>query len=131
LQRQQRRRYVTRGKFVTPTESTTPAGGARTGDDTIVHSTTVVISVRGLVKKFGDFRALDGLDLKVREGEGRLYADLDSATAGLDLSSMMHALGVLSAGLLVGNAVGNRLATPKTRATKPAPAHPVTGGDPT
>ena len=67
----------------------------------------------------------------VREVEDRLYSDLDAATAGLDLSTMIHALGVLSAGLLAGNAVGNRLATPKTRATEPAPAHTVTGGDPT
>ncbi|MCW2857114.1 MAG: hypothetical protein JWR52_2729 [Marmoricola sp.] len=30
---------------------------------------SVVISVEGLVKKFGNFRALDGLDLQVRRGE--------------------------------------------------------------
>jgi MarR family transcriptional regulator, organic hydroperoxide resistance regulator len=52
----------------------------------------------------------------VRDVEERLYADLDAATADLDLRSVIDTLRLLSAGELAGDAVANRLAhSPRRR----------------
>ncbi len=45
----------------------------------------------------------------VRDVEERLYADLDAATASLDMPPVIEALRLLSAGQLAGNAVQNRI----------------------
>jgi putative exporter of polyketide antibiotics len=64
---------------------------------------TAAIVVQGLVKKFGTFRALDGLDLSVRTGEVQdvspythvpsLPGGSFSATPLLSLSALALALG--------------------------------------
>jgi len=46
----------------------------------------------------------------VRVVEDRLYADLDAATAGVDLTGALDLLGRLSAGGLAGDALANRIA---------------------
>ncbi len=65
-------------------------------------------------------------EVAVRQVEARLYADLDAATAGLDLRPVIEALKVLSAGELAGDAVQKRIARPaRTRAPSPARARAV------
>ena len=49
------------------------------------------------------------IEAAVRDVEKRLYADLDAATAGLDMRPVIDALRQLSAGQLAGNAVQNRI----------------------
>lgn len=50
----------------------------------------------------------------VRDIEGRLYADLDAATADLDLRPVLETLRLLSAGGLAGTALQNRLTYPSS-----------------
>ena len=57
-----------------------------------------------------------GTEAAVRDVEDRLYADLDAATAGLDLRPVIDTLRLLSAGQLAGAALQNRL----THASEPA-----------
>lgn len=63
-----------------------------------------------------------GAEAAVRVVEDRLYADLDVATAGLDLRPVIDALRLLSAGELAGAALQNRLT--QTPATGPKPGSP-------
>ena len=51
------------------------------------------------------------VEAAVRDVEQRLYAEIDAATAGLDMHPVIEALRQLSAGQLAGNAVQNRLST--------------------
>jgi MarR family transcriptional regulator, organic hydroperoxide resistance regulator len=55
----------------------------------------------------------------VRDVEERLYADLDAATADLDLRPVIDTLRLLSAGELAGDAVANRLAHAPRRRDDP------------
>ena len=48
-------------------------------------------------------------EVAVRDVEDRLYADLDAATAGLDLRPVIDTLRLLTAGRLAGAALQNRL----------------------
>jgi MarR family transcriptional regulator, organic hydroperoxide resistance regulator len=67
----------------------------------------------------------------VRDVEERLYADLDSATASLDMGPVIEALRLLSAGQLAGNAVQNRISTaPIVPATLHRTAHALTPARP-
>ena len=52
------------------------------------------------------------VEAAVRDVEQRLYAEIDAATAGLDMRPVIEALRQLSAGQLAGNAVQNRISTP-------------------
>ena len=52
-----------------------------------------VISVRGLVKKFGSFRALDGLDLEVRAGEVHGFLGPNGAGKSTTIRSLLGLLG--------------------------------------
>jgi hypothetical protein len=50
----------------------------------------------------------------VHDVEQRLYAEIDAATAGLDMPPVIEALRLLSAGQLAGTAVQNhRISTPR------------------
>ena len=49
------------------------------------------------------------VEAAVRDVEQRLYAEIDAATAGLDMRPVIEALRQLSAGQLAGNAVQNRI----------------------
>lgn len=69
-------------------------------------------------------RAAEGA---VREVEDRLYADLDAATADLDLRPVIDTLRLLSAGALAGAALQNRLTHANDRAETPVAQ---TQGDP-
>ena len=51
------------------------------------------------------------VEAAVRDVEQRLYAEIDAATAGLDMHPVIEALRQLSAGQLAGNAVQNRIST--------------------
>ena len=51
------------------------------------------------------------VEAAVRDVEQRLYAEIDAATAGLDMRPVIEALRQLSAGQLAGNAVQNRIST--------------------
>ena len=57
------------------------------------RSTSPVISVRGLVKTFGNLRALDGLDLEVRQGEVHGFLGPNGAGKSTTIRSL---LGLLS-----------------------------------
>ncbi len=52
-----------------PVPTTTSAPERRTGGTADAAGEDLVVRAAGLVKRFGDFRALDGLDLEVRRGE--------------------------------------------------------------
>ena len=56
------------------------------------------------------------VEAAVRDVEQQLYADIDAATAGLDMRPVIQALRRLSAGQLAGNAVQSRLSTQHDRA---------------
>jgi DNA-binding MarR family transcriptional regulator len=56
------------------------------------------------------------VEAAVRDVEQRLYAEIDAATAGLDMHPVIEALRQLSAGQLAGNAVQNRISTHHDRA---------------
>jgi MarR family transcriptional regulator, organic hydroperoxide resistance regulator len=58
----------------------------------------------------------NSIEAGVRDVEERLYADIDAATAGQDMRPVIEALRLLSAGLLAGNAVQNRISTPHASA---------------
>ena len=58
----------------------------------------------------------------MRGVEDRLYADLDAATAGLDLHPVIDTLRRLSAGQLAGAALQNRLTYASDRAETPVAA---------
>jgi ABC-2 type transport system ATP-binding protein len=57
------------------------------------ESPTSVISVHGLVKKFGKFRALDGLDLEVRQGEVHGFLGPNGAGKSTTIRSLLGLLG--------------------------------------
>jgi ABC-2 type transport system ATP-binding protein len=57
------------------------------------HSTAPVISAQGLVKKFGKFRALDGLDLEVRQGEVHGFLGPNGAGKSTTIRSLLGLLG--------------------------------------
>jgi ABC-2 type transport system ATP-binding protein len=54
----------------------------------------LVISARGLVKKFGDLRALDGLDLEVRRGEVHGFLGPNGAGKSTTIRSLLGLLGI-------------------------------------
>jgi MarR family transcriptional regulator, organic hydroperoxide resistance regulator len=77
----------------------------RAVDDDDRRHVTLTLSVAG--------RAAEAA---VRDVEDRLYADLDAATADLDLRPVIDALRLLSAGELAGAALQNRLTHDSDRA---------------
>ncbi len=58
------------------------------------ESADLVISVRGLVKSFGDLRALDGLDLEVRRGEVHGFLGPNGAGKSTTIRSLLGLLGI-------------------------------------
>jgi polyether ionophore transport system ATP-binding protein len=58
------------------------------------QSATVVISAQGLVKKFGNFCALDGLDLEVRQGEVHGFLGPNGAGKSTTIRSLLGLLGI-------------------------------------
>ena len=56
------------------------------------HFDTAIVSVRGLVKKFGQFRALDGLDLTVARGEVHGFLGPNGAGKSTTIRSLLGLL---------------------------------------
>jgi ABC-2 type transport system ATP-binding protein len=60
--------------------------------DAMENSDHLVISVRGLVKRFGTLRALDGLDLEVRQGEVHGFLGPNGAGKSTTIRSLLGLL---------------------------------------
>jgi ABC-2 type transport system ATP-binding protein len=58
----------------------------------MTHSTALVISAHGLVKRFGNFLALDGLDLEVHEGEVHGFLGPNGAGKSTTIRSLLGLL---------------------------------------